>query len=114
MDSNVVLAVLTALAFVFLLFRRRGDINSRDARESVQAGALLVDVRSPAEFAGGHIEGAINVPLQGLATRLEQFGEKQRPIILYCASGVRSSSAAGVLRRAGYAKVDNLGAKSRW
>lgn len=114
MDSNAIFAALVGLAIVFLLFRRKGNISGDEARKLVESGALLVDVRSPAEFAGGHIEGAINVPLQVLGANMEKLGDKDRPIVIYCASGVRSSSAAGIIQRAGYADVHNLGAKSRW
>lgn len=114
MDSNTVFAVLMGLAIVFLLFRRRGNISGEEARKLVESGALLVDVRSPAEFAGGHIKGAINVPLQTLTANMTKLGDKDRPVVLYCASGVRSSSAASIIKRAGYADVRNLGAKSRW
>lgn len=114
MDSNTIFAVLMGVAIVFLLLRRRGNISGDEARQLVKSGALLVDVRSPAEFAGGHIEGAINVPLQTLGANMKKLGDKERPVVVYCASGVRSSSAAGMIKGAGYADVRNLGAKSRW
>lgn len=114
MDSNTIFAVLVGLAIAFLLFRRRGNISGDEARRLIESGSLLVDVRSPAEFAGGHIEGAINVPLQTLGANMGKLGDKERPVVVYCASGVRSSGAASIMKRAGYADVRNLGAMSRW
>ena len=113
-DSDIIFAVVAGLVVLFMLFKRKGDISSEAAHELVDAGALLVDVRSPAEFGAGHIRGAINIPVQSLPQRLKELDDKERPLVLYCASGARSASAAGMLRSAGYKKVHNLGAKSRW
>jgi len=76
--------------------------------------ARLVDVRSAGEYASGHLDGALNVPVQDLAKRMEELGDKTKPVVLYCASGMRSASAAGMLRRAGFADVHDLGAMARW
>jgi len=76
--------------------------------------ARLVDVRSAGEYASGHLDGALNVPVQDLAKRMEELGDKTKPVVLYCASGMRSASAAGMLRRAGLADVHDLGAMARW
>jgi phage shock protein E len=77
-------------------------------RERIASGAKIVDVRTPGEFGGGAYPGAVNIPLQVLAGRLREI-PKDRPVVLYCASGMRSASAARVLRRAGYADVVNAG-----
>lgn len=110
---------LVTLLFVgllgFMLFRQlAGKVAPGKARSLVEGGARLVDVRTPGEFAGGHIEGAVNVPLQELDARLGEVGEKARPVVLYCASGMRSASAARLLKRAGFQDVHDLGAISRW
>ena len=60
---------------------------------------LIVDIRDAAEFAYGHIEGAVNIPAGGILTA---DLPKDRPILLYCKNGVRSSEAAGTLRQMGY------------
>lgn len=70
------------------------------------AGALLVDVREPEEYAAGHIPEAINVPLS--AIRRVAF-PKDAPVFLYCLRGTRSLRAAGILRRMGYAHVKSIG-----
>lgn len=77
-------------------------------RAWIQAGATVVDVRSPDEFRGGAYPGALNIPLQELSGRLREI-PKQRPVVLYCASGGRSGVAAMMLKRAGYAEVANAG-----
>mgnify|MGYP003524811366 CR=1 FL=1 len=71
--------------------------------------AVVVDVREAAEYVGGHIPNQLDKRLP----ELEKF--KARSIIVNCASGNRSSSACGALRRAGFAKVFNLsGGISAW
>jgi rhodanese-related sulfurtransferase len=72
--------------------------------------ALVLDVREPGEYGGGHILGARNVPLSRIdAGGAEIAGKnKDRPVILYCESGNRSAKAAAALRSQGYTKVLNL------
>jgi rhodanese-related sulfurtransferase len=111
---NIGLVALLLIAVGYFLMMRRGDIDATQARQLVQQGARLVDVRSPAEFAAGHIPGAVNIPVQELEQRLRELEPKQEPIVLYCRSGNRSSRAAGVLKSAGFSEVHDLGAMSRW
>ena len=68
----------------------------------------LIDVRSPAEFAGGHLAEALNIPLQELAARLSEIS-KSVPVTLYCRTGNRSGMAAQMLHNAGYTDVYNIG-----
>jgi phage shock protein E len=77
--------------------------------ELLAEGALVVDVRTPGEFAGGHVKGAINIPLDRLASSLSKLSDRDKPLVTCCASGMRSASAAAVLKRAGYARVVNGG-----
>ncbi len=71
-------------------------------------GAVLVDVRSPGEFAGAHAPGTINIPLSELASRLSEL-PKTSPIVLCCASGTRSGMAKLLLKKNGYSQVHNVG-----
>lgn len=64
-------------------------------------GKTIIDVRTPAEFQGGHVAGSINIPLQEVQSRLEEIKAMKQPIILCCASGARSGSAAAFLKNAG-------------
>ena len=69
---------------------------------------VLVDVRSPIEFASGHVQGAINLPLDRFTTDAPALlPEKAAPLVLYCVSGARSEMAAQWLRQLGYTQVTN-------
>ncbi len=76
--------------------------------ERIRAGAKIVDVRSPREFGAGAYPGALNIPLAALGSRLGEI-PKDRPVVVYCASGSRSGFAVRMLKRAGYAEVVNGG-----
>lgn len=87
--------------------------SAAEAKTLVAQGALLLDVRTTGEFAGGHIGGAKNIPVQDLASRLGELPPKSRKIVVYCRSGGRSASASQLLRQAGY-EVHDLGAMHNW
>jgi rhodanese-related sulfurtransferase len=61
----------------------------------------IIDVRTPAEFMGGHVTGSINIPLNELSDRVEEIKQVQQPIILCCASGNRSGQATYFLEKLG-------------
>jgi phage shock protein E len=77
-------------------------------KQKIEAGASIVDVRSPEEFRDGGYPGALNIPLQALGARLHEL-PKDKPVVLYCASGARSGMAARQLRQAGFPDVVNAG-----
>ncbi|MDD2798154.1 MAG: FAD-dependent oxidoreductase [Bacteroidales bacterium] len=70
---------------------------------------IVVDVRTPQEYAGGAYKGAVNIPLDDLTRRLDELGSKTRDITVYCASGARSAYAERVLLNLGYTNVKNGG-----
>jgi rhodanese-related sulfurtransferase len=109
-----VLAVAVVAFIGYFLFMKGGDTTGAEARELVRNGARLVDVRTPGEFAAGHLSGAINIPVQELDRRLAELEPKDGPVVLYCRSGRRSGSAARMLKDAGFATVHDLGSISRW
>ena len=74
---------------------------------------LLIDVRTPEEFATGIIAGAVNIPVDQLSQRLSEV-PKDQPVVLYCRSGNRSNQAAQILGDAGYTQVYDLGGISQW
>jgi phage shock protein E len=113
-DVETVFYGAAALFVAWMLLRRRGDISSQEARRLVQEGARLLDVRTPGEFAAGHLDGALNIPVQELGSSLKRVGSKDKPVVVYCASGARSAMAARMLKASGWATVRNLGAMSRW
>lgn len=77
--------------------------------ELVKQGAIILDVRSKGEYAGGHIKGSINLPVDTLTNNLNKLKDKQKPIITCCASGMRSASAKSILKSNGYKEVHNGG-----
>lgn len=90
------------------IFRRR-DINEGVDRYAATRGAVLIDVRTPSEFAEGHIEGSKNIPLQSIHTAESAVADKNSPLFVYCLSGARSRSAVRALRNLGYSDVTDLG-----
>ncbi|MBS1548947.1 MAG: rhodanese-like domain-containing protein [Bacteroidetes bacterium] len=77
--------------------------------ELMKNGAIIVDVRTKGEFAGGHIKGSINIPLNTLNQNLKLLKDKNQTIITCCASGMRSASAKAILKNHGYSQVFNGG-----
>ncbi len=82
--------------------------NNQDLVKVVNDGAFLVDVRSPGEFADGHVKGSVNIPLDQLQNQLAKFKDKEN-IIVFCRSGNRSSQAKSILERNGFTNVINGG-----
>jgi phage shock protein E len=96
-----------------------GDRDPALAQQLVDGGALLLDVRSAGEFAGGHLDGAVNIPHTQVDERLAEIREMQgqdphRPIVLYCRSGHRAGLAKRELETAGFDRVTNLGGLADW
>lgn len=74
---------------------------------------LLIDVRTAQEFNSGHIAGAVNIPVDALASRLSEVPSDQ-PVVVYCRSGNRSAQASNILAQAGYTAVYDLGGIITW
>lgn len=81
-----------------------------DYAQLVKNGATILDVRTKKEFSGGHIKGAMNIPVDELSNNIHKLSDKHKPIITCCASGMRSGMAKGILKSKGYAEVYNGGA----
>lgn len=98
---------------IFSLFGGKGmDDLVQQARET--PGALIVDVRTEREFAGGHVEGAVNVPVGSIEGIAAVAPDKATPLFVHCASGGRSASAARKLKAMGYTNVVDMGGLSRY
>ena len=91
---------------------RPQSIDGPAARALVAQGATLLDVRTGGEWAMQHLEGARHIPVAELSSRLTEL-PRDRPVVVYCASGFRSARAAGMLAEAGFT-VHDLGAIDRW
>ena len=77
-------------------------------KELIENGTV-VDVRSPQEFEGEHFPGAINIPLEQVQEKVNDFKEMPKPIIAYCRSGNRSGMAVSMLKQAGITDAVNGG-----
>lgn len=93
----------------FFDFLRGPDIDAGLAQCQETPGALLLDVRTPGEYAEGHLPGARNLPLQSLEGIAAVAPAKDAPLFLYCRSGARSGQAISLLQRMGYTRVTNIG-----
>jgi phage shock protein E len=80
-----------------------------DLETKIKAGAKIIDVRTAEEFNEEHYPNALNIPVDQIRQRLTEVGEKNAPIVVYCASGSRSAFAARLLKSAGYTDVINAG-----
>lgn len=85
-----------------------GIKSSTNFKELIDTGAQIIDVRTPGEFAGGHIKGSVNIPLDTLQQNLKKI-KKDKPVITCCASGMRSAAAKGILKSNGFTDVVNGG-----
>jgi rhodanese-related sulfurtransferase len=92
-------------------FGKAGTPAESDAQEDLLAsdGPLVLDVRTPMEFAMGAFPGAVNVGLDELAQWSQGVKDKNRHIIVYCASGARSSYGMRILKQQGFTNVENGG-----
>ncbi len=77
--------------------------------ELVKQGAVVIDVRTKGEYAGGHIKGSLNIPVDQVSQNTNRFADKNKVIITCCASGMRSGAAKDILKSKGYANVYNGG-----
>jgi rhodanese-related sulfurtransferase len=89
-------------------------VDGAEAKRLVAAGARLVDVRDAESFAGQHIPGAINIPVDEVAVRAAEIGPTSVSVVVYCRSGVRSAKAAAILAGLGYRHVYDLGSYLNW
>ncbi len=89
------------------------DAASLSARLQQGAVPYLLDVRTPEEFAEGHIPGAINIPLQQLAQRMAEI-PRDVPVVAYCRSGRRVEQALPLLRKNGHAVTELQGSMQAW
>jgi phage shock protein E len=113
MNWSTLLIVLAVFALFFFI-RRMSMISPDAAKEAVRKGALVIDVRSPEEYASRHLEGTLNIPLGELSSRIgTACPNKNCVILLHCLSGGRSGMGVGTLKSLGYSNVQNLGSYGR-
>lgn len=93
---------------MFESIKKLFGITSVDYAELIKNGAKIIDVRTPGEYKSGHIKQSVNYPLQSLQSKLGKL-DKNITYITVCASGMRSGSAKGLMKRAGFENVHNGG-----
>ena len=114
--SWILTALAAGLGLLLFVGAGKGDfISGAEAKALVEKGALLIDVRTPEEFAGGHVDGAVNIPVGDLGERLGELkGKEDTDIVVYCRSGARSATAKSLLESKGFKKVHNMGPVTAW
>jgi len=93
------------------------NVTTADLQARVEAGGTpwVLDVRTPQEWAGGHIEGALHIPVDDVQKRLNEVPRDGREMFLVCAAGGRSSATADFLSNRGYLNVFNVeGGMGQW
>lgn len=123
MDKYFPLVIALVGAFVLWSFiKNTGNagivkISPADAKKRLDsdAGIILLDVRTMAEYLDNHIPKSISLPLNEIATEApRKLPDKEAEIFVYCQSGSRSIRAAKMLLKMGYSRVYNLGGIVRW
>ena len=84
------------MGFLDKIFPPKADFGAM-----IQNGAAIVDVRSPQEYSSGHVAGSVNIPLDQVKNRMSKFKKMEGPVILCCASGMRSGRATSMLKGEG-------------
>lgn len=109
----IFLAVIALSIHTFLQCGNTAPIADKGVvKEWITDGALIVDVRTPQEFAAGNYKGSINIPLADIEKNLNKFGAKDRKIIVYCRTGNRSGQAKKILESHGFTNILNGGGLS--
>lgn len=115
-----VLIVILAAAFLWSRLAPTKGVNNittdqlREMMKTKQAGTQFIDVRTPGEYKGNHIKGFKNLPLQQLGNRTAELS-KDNDVVVICQSGMRSSQASKLLKKAGFKNITNVkGGMSAW
>ena len=114
MSTMTSVIVVVIVVTVYFIWKRASQISIKRAVAYLKDGALVIDVRSSAEFNSGHLANAINLPVEEIETALpRRVKDKNQVLLLHCQSGMRSGVAKTKLAGLGYANVFNLGSYAR-
>lgn len=106
--------ILLGITILYIVYRRTGLIPKKDAADLLKKGALVIDVRTPAEFYSGHLSQAYNMPLDEVENLVgNKVRDRGKVLLLHCQSGVRARSAKTRLEALGYKNVFVLGSYER-
>jgi rhodanese-related sulfurtransferase len=119
MTLVIIITVIVGIIVFVNLNKNKGlnKMNAEEANELVKNPEVkILDVRNPDEFKSGHLKNATLIPVSNLAARIQELDSyKEKQILVYCHSGMRSSAACGILTKNGFTKVVNLsGGISSW
>lgn len=108
---KLIIALFAAAALITVFgLNARAELSEAEAREYLKRGALVVDVRTVAEFQTKSLTNVINIPLDDVKTKFPTLvTNKSDVVLLHCRSGRRSGIAVGQLRTLGYTNVFNIG-----
>ena len=101
-----IVLLLIALLLIVLKYSKG---NTKNYKELLNQGAIIIDVRTESEYKSGHIKNSINVPLKDLTYRINEFDKKDN-IVTVCAAGMRAESAKKFFESRGY----NVANGGRW
>ena len=110
MKRLLLIPILSLLLMPLAYADYKAELSQDDAQAKIDAQQItVIDVRTPEEFAGGHVPSAINIPYDQIGKRLAEIPvAKDQPILLYCRSGRRSDMAEKTLTDAGYTQLYHL------
>ena len=109
MKSYLLIAAATVIVCIAAAGCIKAQKNGSAQTVKPEANALLIDVRTPEEFSAGHLENAINVPLQNISSISSVAPDKNTVLYLYCRSGRRVKMAISELRKLGYNNLHDFG-----
>jgi rhodanese-related sulfurtransferase len=108
----VVIALAVGAFYIMQMGSGKSDYGNVDVGEArgliaEKTGLVILDVRTVSEFESGHLEGAINIPVEVLSSHLSGLNQNDE-LLVYCRTGNRSTTAVGILRESGYDKVYHM------
>ncbi len=108
-QSIKIVVIIITISIMFGIFKNIfSKTDTTQMKDIISKGAFLVDVRTPAEFSEGHVNGSVNIPLDQVQNQLAKFKNKEN-IVVFCRSGNRSSQAKSILEQNGFTNVTNGG-----
>lgn len=106
--KRVLISILSVFSFVTFA-EEIADISAQQLQQADKTDLLILDVRSPEEYAAGHVPNAVNIPHTEIAQNIERLlGYKDKTVVVYCRSGFRAGKAGNVLVENGFSSVKHL------
>lgn len=112
--NPILIPTILIILIIFKVLGSKGSLKKDEVKNILEKGGKIIDVRSPMEFKSGHIKGAINIEYTNIKKGVKKAKiSKETPVILYCASGSRSSVAVNQLKSSGFTQVYNGGSHTK-